>query len=260
MNDPNGLFHFGGEYHLFYQHNPFGTRWGHMSWGHATSRDLLTWTHHPVAIPEAHGWMIFSGSAAVDSNNRSGLCAAAPCVVAMYTAHREGRQVQHVAYSGDRGRTWMNYAANPVLDLGLADFRDPKVAWHAPTRRWVVAVALPKHRQVVFYSSRDLRSWTETGRFGPAGATAGIWECPDLIRVPVERPGGGRGPGERWVLVVSVGSDAPAGGSGVQYFVGEFDGARFTTSQAGALWAPSGCECSSTARRSRSSQTPGQRC
>ena len=118
MNDPNGLVYYEGEYHLFYQHNPFGPAWGHMSWGHAVSRDLMHWQHLPVALPEADGVMIFSGSVVVDRNT-SGFCAPGPtCLVAIYTGHRAGHQAQHVAFSNDRGRTWTKYAGNPVLDLG----------------------------------------------------------------------------------------------------------------------------------------------
>lgn len=223
MNDPNGLVFLDGEYHLFYQHNPFGPRWGHMSWGHAVSADLLRWTHRPVALPEEDAWMIFSGSAVVDSKGTSGLCgASAACLVAIYTMHREGRQAQGLAYSGDRGRTWRKYAGNPVLDLGLADFRDPKVIWHEPTRRWVMAVAVPDRREVRFFASTDLRSWEPLSTFGGAGSVQGIWECPTLKAVQVE------GSSEtRWVLGVSVNDGAPAGGSGVQYFVGAFDGRTF---------------------------------
>ncbi len=245
MNDPNGMVYFDGEYHLFYQNNPYGNRWGHMSWGHAVSRDLVHWENLPLAIPEAEGVMIFSGSAVVDWNDTSGLGRdGRPPLVAIYTGHYTGRplQNQHIAYSNDRGRTWTKYPGNPVLDLGEPDFRDPKVFWHTPTRRWVMAVSWPPKRKVRFYGSPDLKTWTHLSDFGPAGSTDGIWECPDLFPLPVE---GKRGE-QRWVLVVNVGSGAPAGGSGTQYFIGQFDGTQFVADTgspispaipAGALWA-----------------------
>lgn len=228
INDPNGLVFYAGEYHLFYQYNPFGDRWGHMSWGHAVSRDLVHWTHLPVALAEADGVMIFSGSAVVDGENTSGFGRPGrPPLVAIYTGHHTGRprQDQRLAYSTDRGRTWTPYAGNPVLDIGEADFRDPKVFWHAPSRRWVMVVAWPVQRKVRLYGSPNLKTWTHLSDFGPAGATTGIWECPDLFPLPIESaPRRTR----KWVLIVNIGSGAPAGGSGCQYFVGDFDGTRFT--------------------------------
>jgi fructan beta-fructosidase len=243
MNDPNGLVHFDGEYHLFYQYNPQGTEWGHMSWGHAVSRDLVRWTHLPVAIPE-YEWMVFSGSAVVDQENTSGLCAdegaRTPCLVAVYTAHSDTRQHQNLAYSRDRGRTWVRYSGNPVLDLGMKDFRDPKVMRDAERNRWVMAVALPNEHKVRFFGSTDLRKWDTLSDFGPAGATGGQWECPDLLRLPVENM-----PGQsRWVLMVSINPGAPYGGSAVQYFVGDFDGTRFVAEGETSLptWADHGMD------------------
>lgn len=229
MNDPNGMVFYKGEYHLFYQHNPFGNKWGHMSWGHAVSRDLIRWEHLPVALAEENGEMIFSGSAVVDWNNTSGLCKQASprdrsCLIAIYTGHTEKKQVQNIAVSNDRGRTWTKYKGNPVLDIGYKDFRDPKVFWHAPTRRWVMAVSLSTEKKVRFYASRDLKKWTALSDFGPAGVREGLWECPDLFELPVE----GSPRLRKWVLIVNVNPGGPAGGSGVQYFVGNFDGRRFT--------------------------------
>jgi fructan beta-fructosidase len=227
MNDPNGLVYFDGEYHLFYQYNPYGDKWGHMSWGHAISRDLFHWEHLPVALAEENDVMIFSGSAVVDSKNTSGFGEGGkPPLVAIYTGHytRKPLQNQNLAYSNDRGRTWTKYKGNPVLDINERDFRDPKVFWHEKTRRWIMAVAWPVQRKVRFYSSANLKAWTHLSDFGPAGSTTGIWECPDLFPLPVESARGG----EKWVLVVNVGSGAPAGGSGSQYFVGQFDGTQFT--------------------------------
>ena len=227
MNDPNGMFYLDGEYHLLYQFNPFGNKWGHMSWGHAVSRDLLHWEHLPIALYEENGIMIFSGSAVVDWKNTSGFGKGGkPPVVAIYTGHYTAKplQNQQIAYSNDRGRTWTKFSGNPVLDIGEKDFRDPKVFWHEQTKKWVMAVAWPVHRKVRFYSSPNLKEWTHLSDFGPAGSTKGIWECPDLFPLAVE---GSRNK-QKWALIVNVGSGAPASGSGCQYFVGEFDGAKFT--------------------------------
>jgi fructan beta-fructosidase len=225
MNDPNGLVYYDGEYHLFYQHNPFGNRWGHMSWGHAVSSDLVHWKHLPIAIPEANDVMAFSGSAVVDWNNSSGFGRdGKPPLVAIYTGHRKTNQSQHIAYSNDRGRTWTPYSGNPVIDIDRKDFRDPKVFWHEPRKRWVMVVALPDQHKVSFYSSPDLKQWTHLSDFGPAAAVGGVWECPDLFELPVD----GDPKKTRWVLIVNLNPGAIFGGSGTQYFVGQFDGTRFS--------------------------------
>lgn len=227
MNDPNGMVFYAGEYHLFYQFNPFGDKWGHMSWGHAVSRDMVRWEHLPVALYEENDVMIFSGSAVIDWKNTSGFGKnGQPPMVAIYTGHytKKPLQNQHLAYSNDRGRTWTKYSGNPVLDLGERDFRDPKVMWHEPTKRWVMTVAWPAHRKVRFYASPNLKEWTHLSDFGPAGSTKGIWECPDLFPLAVENQRGQ----QKWALIINVGSGAPAGGSGCQYFVGDFDGKQFT--------------------------------
>lgn len=230
MNDPNGLVYFDGEYHLFYQYNPFGDRWGHMSWGHAVSRDLVHWEELPVALPEEGGVMIFSGSAVVDWNNTSGFGAEdAPPLVAIYTGASAGRQDQRIAYSNDRGRTWTKYEGNPVLDIGSGEFRDPKVFWYAPEAKWVMVVALAVERKVSFYSSPDLKTWTHLSDFGPTGAIGGVWECPDLFELPVD----GDPNNTRWVLEVDLNPGGPAGGSGGQYFIGRFDGTTFTAESIG---------------------------
>ena len=225
MNDPNGMVHYGGEYHLFYQYNPFGDKWGHMSWGHAVSPDMAHWEHLPVALYEEDGVMIFSGSAVVDWKNTSGFGRdGEPPLVAIYTGHYTEKplQNQHIAYSTDRGRTWTKYAGNPVLDIGKRDFRDPKVMWHEPTAKWIMTVTLPTERKVSFYSSPNLKDWTHLSDFGPAGAVKGIWECPDLFPLQIE------GTREtKWVLIVNIGGESIAGGSGCQYFIGEFDGREF---------------------------------
>lgn len=224
LNDPNGLVYHDGEWHLFYQYNPFGDTWGHMSWGHAVSRDLLSWEHLPVAIPEKDGIMAFSGSAVVDHANTSGFGTKEnPPMVAIYTGHREGRQDQRLAYSNDKGRTWTMFEGNPVLDVEKADFRDPKVFWHAPTRRWVMVVALPIDRKASFYASSDLKKWEHLSDFGPAGSVKGIWECPDLFEAPIDGTNQ-----KRWMLSINLGDHSVAGGSGAQYFTGGFDGKVFT--------------------------------
>jgi len=227
MNDPNGLIYHKGEYHLFFQYNPFGDKWGHMSWGHAVSPDLLHWTELPVAIPEDVDNMIFSGSAVSDAGNSSGFGTSgnAP-LVAIYTGCAQnagGLQSQQLAYSLDKGTTWTKYRGNPVLDLGLKDFRDPKVFWFEPDRKWVMVVSRAAERKVAFYQSADLKSWALVGEFGPAGVIDGVWECPDLFQLPVENR-----PGEtKWVLKVDSSPIKPGSGCGGQAFVGVFDGKTF---------------------------------
>ncbi|MEZ6042176.1 MAG: glycoside hydrolase family 32 protein [Planctomycetaceae bacterium] len=229
MNDPNGLVWHDGEYHLFYQYNPAGNSWGHMSWGHAVSSDLMRWKHLPLAIPETDGIMAFSGCCVVDHRNSSGFGEGdRPPMVAIYTGHGYGKQTQCLAYSNDNGRSWTIYQGNPVLDLNKADFRDPKVFWHAPTERWVMVVSLANEKILVFYTSNDLKNWTESSRFGPAGVTSKPnWECPDLFELPIEGTDGET----LWVLEADMGSGSIAGGSGGEYFVGRFDGSRFTALQ-----------------------------
>jgi fructan beta-fructosidase len=224
LNDPNGLIYLDGEFHLFYQYHPDDIVWGPMHWGHAVSRELLTWENLPVALaPDEHG-MIFSGSAVIDHTNTAGFGAYA--MVAVFTHHQDGRQAQSLAYSADRGRTWTTYAGNPVLPspAGTADFRDPRVFWYdggAGAGHWVMLLAVGK--SIWIYRSPDLKAWTKTDEVGGRGASDGVWECPDLVELPVDG-----GPQTRWALMVSVQQGAPAGGSGQQYFVGSFDGERFT--------------------------------
>lgn len=228
-NDPNGLVYFNGDYHLFFQYNPFGDQWGHMSWGHAVSTDLLHWRELPVAIPEQGTEMVFTGSVVVDEHNTSGLCTGGkPCMVAVYTGHHTNKptqQNQNLAYSNDNGRTWTRYTGNPVLDLHLSDFRDPSVFRDDEHHRWVMSVAMPREHTVRLYASPDLKQWTQLSEFGPAGAVSGDWECPDLLRVPADK-----GRGEIWALKVGLNPGALQGGSGEQYFLGSFDGTRFTPS------------------------------
>ncbi len=242
MNDPNGMVFYKGEYHLFYQYNPEGQVWGHMSWGHAVSIDMVHWKHLALAIPEDPNYMIYSGSAVVDWNNSSGLCKNPDpqdhsCLVAIYAAAYKDRQKQHIAYSNDRGRTWTNYAGNPVIDVDAEDLRDPKVFWYAPQKKWVLVAVLADHRKALFFSSTDLKHWTKMSEFGPAGDDAGQWECPDLLELPIE------GAKEtRWVLIINRNPGAPAGGTGVRYLIGYFDGKQFTEAESAGskLWADYG--------------------
>lgn len=226
VNDPNGPVWYEGRYHLFFQHNPDDVVWGNMSWGHATSTDLLTWEEHPVAIPWREREHIFSGSVVVDHANTSGFgTGGRPPLVAAYTSWDPvtGIQAQSVAYSLDGGSSWTAYEGNPVLDLDSREFRDPKVFWYAEGGYWVMAVALATEHVIQFYRSDDLRSWTHSSDFGPVHAVGGVWEMPDLYELPVD----GDPDDTRWVLVVNLNPGAIAGGSGAQYFVGDFDGTRF---------------------------------
>jgi sucrose-6-phosphate hydrolase SacC (GH32 family) len=234
LNDPNGLLHHEGVFHLFFQNNPSGTTWGNISWGHATSTDLVTWIEHEVAIAATEDEMVFSGSAVVDHRNTAGFAGPGETAfVAIYTsatspaqAATEGRgpQAQSLAYSVDDGMTWTRYAGNPVLDIGSSEFRDPKVFWHGgDDGHWVMVAVEAVERRVVVYTSPDLIAWERASHFGPAHATGGVWECPDLFPLPV------RDSDEvRWVLVVSLNPGGIAGGSGSQYFIGDFDGRTFT--------------------------------
>ncbi|MGE5108673.1 MAG: glycoside hydrolase family 32 protein [Sphingobacteriales bacterium] len=218
-NDPNGLVYNNGVYHLFYQHNPFGNVWGHMTWAHATSKDLIHWKHQPIAIAEENGIMIFSGTCVIDKNNSTGFAKKKGQVpmVAIYTGHIENvNQSQNIAYSLDNGITWTKYEGNPILDLHKKDFRDPKVFWYEPKKYWVMALMFPNEHYVQFYSSKNLKKWNHLSDFGPAGDTNAVWECPDLTQVPVE--GGGRK--MKWLLQTSQNAS-------MQYFVGEFDGVKF---------------------------------
>jgi fructan beta-fructosidase len=247
-NDPNGLVFFEGEYHLFFQYNPFGVVWGHMSWGHAVSRDLIHWQELPVALPEENGVMIFTGSIVIDQHNTSGFCTGGkPCMVAVYTGHtpksedRPSLQTQNLAFSNDRGRTWTKYSGNPVLNLNLSDFRDPGVFWSEESKRWIMAVSLPDDHQVRIYGSPDLKSWERLSDFGPAGTTAGQWECPSLFELPVD----GDPHNTRWVLKIGLNPGGLQGGSGEQYFIGRFDGTRFVNDNPASvsLWSDYGKDC-----------------
>ena len=218
MNDPNGMVYKDGEYHLFYQHNPYGSKWGNMHWGHAISKDLINWEHRPDAItPDALG-TIFSGSAVVDTDNTAGFGAGA--IVAIYTQNSD-RQVQSIAYSTDNGRSFTKYENNPVLTSDARDFRDPKVFWHKETQRWIMLLAVGQEMQI--FSSSNLKDWAFESSFGEGqGAHGGVWECPDLFELPVD------GTNEKkWVFLCNLNPGGPFGGSATQYFVGTFNGKEF---------------------------------
>ncbi len=225
-NDPNGLVYNNGVYHMFHQYNPSGNVWGHMSWAHAVSKDLVHWKQLPLALAEEKDTMIFSGTCIVDKNNTSGFATkkGQSSMVAIYTGHIENvNQSQHLAYSLDNGLTWTKYNRNPILDLHKKDFRDPKVFWYAPKNYWVMAVVLPVEHMVQFYSSKNLVDWKHLSDFGPAGDTNAVWECPDLVQAPVA----GNPTQKKWVLQTSM-------NAAMQYFVGEFDGEKFINENDGA--------------------------
>ncbi|MCK8436583.1 glycoside hydrolase family 32 protein [Streptomyces sp. D2-8] len=239
MNDPNGLVYYKGEYHLFYQYNPNGNTWGDMSWGHAVSKDFVHWEELPLALSHDDEEMVFSGGAVVDWNNTTGFGTRKnPPMVAIYTSAYKngGKQAQSLAYSTDRGRTWTKYQGNPVLDIGSDNFRDPKVQWHEPTKSWLMTVSLSAEHKVRFYSSKNLKDWDLLSEFGPAGATGGVWECPDLFPLAVD----GDENDIKWVLVVNINPGGIAGGSGSQYFIGDFDGEKFTAEDKGTYTPPTG--------------------
>lgn len=223
MNDPNGMFYKDGVYHLYFQWNPYGSVWANMHWGHSTSTDLMHWKFEGCAIvPDAWG-AIFSGSCVVDHNNTAGFGKGA--VVAFYTSAKATPwgdvQSQSMAYSLDNGKTFTKYEGNPILTSSERDFRDPKVFWYAPGKHWVMMLAVGQHMEI--YSSANLKEWKKESEFGAMqGAHGGVWECPDLVEIPVE---GTRE--KKWVLICNLNPGGPFGGSAAQYFVGSFDGKKF---------------------------------
>jgi fructan beta-fructosidase len=242
MNDPNGLIYVDGEYHLFFQYYPDSTVWGPMHWGHAISKDLISWEELPIALyPDSLGY-IFSGSAVYDSENSSGLGTSEnPPLVAIYTYHdmegeKSGRtdfQSQAIAYSLDKGRTWVKYEGNPVLpNQGIKDFRDPKVSQLTQpdgSKQWVMTLAV--RDRIQFFGSKDLKEWTLLSEFGQGiGAHGGVWECPDLL--PFTAPDGS----QKWVLLVSLNPGGPQKGSATQYFIGDFQNGTFTADDTMIRW------------------------
>ena len=223
MNDPNGMFYKDGVWHLYFQHNPYGSQWENMTWGHSTSTDLVNWTFQGDPI-EADAWgTIFSGSAVVDHQGTAGFGKGA--VVAMYTSAGEN-QTQSLAYSTDNGQTYTKYAGNPVLTSNTPDYRDPHVFWNEDIKRWNMIMAEGQHMDI--YSSADLKEWKLESQFGAEyGNHGGVWECPDLMKMKV------RGTDEyKWMLLCNINPGGPFGGSATQYFVGQFDGHKFTCESA----------------------------
>lgn len=223
MNDPNGIFYKDGVWHLYFQYNPYGSQWENMTWGHSTSTDLIHWTFQGAPI-EADAWgTIFSGSAVVDHNNTAGFGKGA--VVAMYTSAGEN-QTQSIAYSNDNGQTFTKYDGNPVLTSNTPDYRDPHVFWNEDIKRWNMIMAEGQHMDI--YSSADLKEWKLESQFGAEyGNHGGVWECPDLMKMKV------RGTDQyKWMLLCNINPGGPFGGSATQYFVGQFDGHKFTCESA----------------------------
>lgn len=247
MNDPNGLIFHNDTYHLFYQYYPEDIVWGPMHWGHATSKDLVSWKHKPVALYPDELGLIFSGSAVMDTNNTSGLGTVNnPPMIAIFTYHlmageqagRKDFQTQGIAYSLDEGDTWTKYENNPVIgnEGNIKDFRDPKVMWHEASGKWVMSLVAGDHAK--FYSSSNLINWTLMSEFGKnIGAHGGVWECPDLF--PLQIAGSDE---TKWALLISINPGAPNGGSGTQYFIGDFDGTTFTTDQTETKWLDYGTD------------------
>lgn len=214
MNDPNGMFYKDGVWNLYYQFNPYGSIWGNMTWGHATSRDLVHWQYEGTPVePDALG-TIFSGSAVVDSSNTTGF--GKDAIVAMYTTAAEN-QTQSLAYSNDGGKTFTKYSGNPTLTAKEPDFRDPKMIWNEATKEWNLVMATGQ--KMNFYSSKDLKNWKYESSFGEGyGCHKGVWECPDLMQMA----------NGKWVLICNINPGGPYGGSATQYFVGQWDGYKFT--------------------------------
>jgi fructan beta-fructosidase len=224
MNDANGLVYKDGEYHLYFQYNPYGSMWGNMHWGHSVSRDLVRWENLDTAIARDTLGHIFSGSAIVDANNDAGF--GQDALIAFYTsASDEHGQIECMAYSTDNGRTYTKYEGNPILTPfdGLRDFRDPKVFRYEPEEKWVMVVSADKEMR--FYSSKNLKDWTYMSSFGYGyGAMPSQFECPDFVQLPVD----GNANHKKWALIVNLNPGCLFGGSATEYFVGDFDGTRFT--------------------------------
>ena len=219
MNDPNGMFYKDGVWHLCYQYNPYGSQWENLSWGHSTSTDLINWKAEPTALePDALG-MMFSGCCVVDKNNTAGF--GKDAIVALYTT-AGARQTQSLAYSTDGGKTFTKYADNPIITSNVPDFRDPHVFWNAEAGFWNMILAAGQ--QMSIYSSKDLKEWKHESDFGAEyGNHVGVWECPDLMKMNVKGTNK-----DKWMLICNINPGGPFGGSATQYFIGQFDGHKFT--------------------------------
>ncbi len=223
MNDPNGMVYVNGTWHLFYQYNPYGSMWGNMNWAHSTSTDLIHWKDQGIAIaPDGHG-SIFSGSCVVDHNNTAGF--GKDAIIALYTSAGDV-QAQSLAYSTDGGKTFTRYNGNPILTADIPDFRDPNMFWNEDINAWNLIMSAGQEMRI--YSSPNLKDWKEESRFGlTLGCHGGVWECPDLMKVPEMVNGKATGK-SKWVLYCNINPGFVFGGSGTQYFVGDFDGHKFT--------------------------------
>ena len=219
MNDPNGMFYKDGVWHLCYQYNPYGSQWENLSWGHSTSTDLINWKAEPTALePDALG-MMFSGCCVVDKNNTAGF--GKDAIVALYTT-AGARQTQSLAYSTDGGKTFTKYADNPIITSNVPDFRDPHVFWNEEAGFWNMILAAGQ--QMSIYSSKDLKEWKHESDFGAEyGNHGGVWECPDLMKMNVKGTNK-----DKWMLICNINPGGPSGGSATQYFIGQFDGHKFT--------------------------------
>lgn len=220
MNDPNGMFYKDGVWHLYYQWNPYGSKWQNMTWGHSSSTDLINWQHHPAAIePDGLG-TVFSGSCAIDKDDTAGF--GSDAVIALYTS-AAASQVQSLAHSNDNGNTFEIYPGNPVITLE-SEARDPNMFWNEATGEWNLVLAHALEHEMLVFTSPDMKQWTLQSAFGKGlGAQGGVWECPDLFELAVD--GSDQ---KKWVLICNINPGGPFGGSATQYFIGEFDGKTFT--------------------------------
>lgn len=220
MNDPNGMFYKDGEWHLYYQLNPYGSKWQNMTWGHSSSKDLIHWEHQPIAIRQNALGTVFSGSSVIDHNNTAGF--GKDAIIALYTSASTS-QMQSLAYSNDNGNTFSIYNGNPILTLET-EARDPNMFWNNETNEWNLVLAHALEHEILFFTSPDLKNWTLSSSFGKGeGCQDGVWECPDLFELPVQGTDM-----KKWVLIVNINPGGPFGGSATQYFIGDFDGKTFT--------------------------------
>lgn len=219
MNDPNGMFYKDGVWNLYFQHNPYGSQWENMTWGHSTSTDLVHWKYEGDAVESDALGTVFSGSAVVDKDNTAGFGKGA--VIALYTSAGEN-QTQSMAYSTDNGKTFTKYEGNPIITSNVPDFRDPHMFWNEDIKKWNMILAAGQHMEI--YTSDNLKDWKLESSFGAEyGNHGGVWECPDLMKLKV------RGTDkEKWMLICNINPGGPFGGSATQYFVGDFDGHKFT--------------------------------
>ncbi|WP_304382103.1 DUF4980 domain-containing protein [uncultured Duncaniella sp.] len=218
MNDPNGMFYKDGVWHLYYQYNPYGSKWQNMSWGHSTSKDLIHWTHEPIAIEPTGLGTVFSGSCALDTTDSAGF--GSDAVIGMYTSAGVS-QTQSLVWSKDNGRTFEFYPSNPVITLE-SEARDPNMFWDAKAGQWVLVLAHALDHEMLIFTSPDMKDWTLRSSFGKVGAQDGVWECPDLFKLKVDGTDK-----EKWVLICNLNPGGIFGGSATQYFVGDFDGNTF---------------------------------